>query len=340
MKHSLVLANVAWLLVAPAIASPCRAQGTLSSMTRTVTAVDSTPVQPSADSARASAQTNIDATIGATLTFATLTATPTGAGELIRYRPSVQSLFSERATVPGSTLRQPSATSGRVPADVDFLRGGTWKQLYSDVVEDQTTVLRYSLQVARGHHWQPVLAVAAATAGLIVLDPHDTPAFRRTTAFHGFNTVASGRNTGVAMALVPAAFYMVSAKRSDSYGKQTMFLAAQAIADAQIMTFAVKMIDRRIRPSDVRDDRYADTWFKAGVFEGKSFPSGHTMTAFALADVFTERYNAHRWVPWVAYGLAGVVGFSRLTLQSHFPSDIFAGGVLGVVIPHDLVLHR
>ena len=295
MKHSFVLAGVAWLLAA--IVPPCRAQETSPSTMQGVPTVDSTPVQPMGDPAQAS--------------------------PLIRNLPSVQ-----------------AATSGRVPADVDFMRGGTWKQLYSDVLEDQATVLRSSLQVARGHHWRPVLAVAAATAGLIALDPRDTPSFRRTTMFHGFNTVASGRNTGVAMALVPAAFYVVSAKRSDSYGKQTMFLAAQAVVDAQIMTFAMKMIDRRIRPSDVRNDSYADTWFKAGVFEGKSFPSGHTMTAFALADVFAERYKARRWVPWVAYGLAGVVGFSRLTLQSHFPSDVFAGGVLGVVIPHDLVLHR
>jgi membrane-associated phospholipid phosphatase len=142
------------------------------------------------------------------------------------------------------------------------------------------------------------------------------------------------------MALLPASFYVVSAKRSDSYGKQTVFLAAEAVADAQIVTFAMKMIDRRLRPSDVRDDSYADTWFKAGVLDGKSFPSGHTITAFALADVFTERYKGHRWVPWVAYGLASAVGFSRLTLQAHFPSDVFAGGVLGVVIPRDLVLHR
>jgi membrane-associated phospholipid phosphatase len=324
MKHSFVLAHVAWLLAAPAVVPPCRAQETLPSMTRTVPSVDSTPSQPSGDSARASAQTNIGAGIGATLDGAAIGAMLDGAAGLTWYLPSVQ----------------PAATSGRAPADVDFMRGGTWKQLYCDVLEDQATVLGYSLQVARGHHWRPVLAVAAATAGLIALDPHDTPSFRRTTMFHGFNTVASGRNTGLAMVLVPAAFYVVSAKRSDSYGKQTMFLAAQAVADAQIVTFAMKMIDRRIRPSDVRDDSYADTWFKAGVFEGKSFPSGHTMTAFALADVFTERYKEHRWVPWVAYGLAGVVGFSRLTLQSHFPSDVFAGGVLGVVIPHGLVLHR
>jgi hypothetical protein len=307
MRHSFVLANVAWLLAAPAIVPPCRGQEALPSL-------------PS---------------------FQSLFAARAG----LEPAPTVCTL-SGRAKEHGCSAagdgasRPPSATSGRVPADVDFMRGGTWKQLYSDILEDQTTVVRYSLQVARGHHWQPVLAVAGATAGLVALDPHDTPPFRRTTMFHGFNTLASGRNTGVAMALVPAAFYVVSAKRGDSYGKQTMFLAAQAVADAQIMTFAMKMIDRRIRPSDVGDGSYADTWFRAGVFDGKSFPSGHTMTAFALADVFAERYKGHRWVPWVAYGLAGVVGFSRLTLQSHFPSDVFAGGVLGVVIPHDLVLRK
>jgi membrane-associated phospholipid phosphatase len=60
----------------------------------------------------------------------------------------------------------------------------------------------------------------------------------------------------------------------------------------------------------------------------------------SLADVFTERYRQHRWVPWVAYGLASGVGFSRLTLQAHFPSDVFAGAALGTVLTHYLVLHH
>jgi membrane-associated phospholipid phosphatase len=243
------------------------------------------------------------------------------------------------STCDESITPQPTAPSNRIPVPVDFRRGQTWKQLYSDVVEDQTAVLRYPLHVARGHHWQPALAVAAATAGLIALDPHDTPYFRRTTTFFGFNTAASGFNTAAAMALVPATFYLVSAKKSDSHGTQTVFLAAEAVVDVQIVTLAMKMIDRRIRPSDVSNNNYTDTWFKAGVLAGKSFPSGHTATAFALADVFAERYKDHRWVRWAGFGLAGVVGFSRLTLQSHFPSDVFAGGILGVVIPHELVLH-
>ncbi|MEJ2083653.1 MAG: phosphatase PAP2 family protein [Acidobacteriota bacterium] len=40
----------------------------------------------------------------------------------------------------------------------------------------------------------------------------------------------------------------------------------------------------------------------------------------------------------VAYKLAGAVGFSRVTLQEHFPSDIFAGAFLGFLIAHYDVL--
>src|SRR6184192_4438522 len=53
------------------------------------------------------------------------------------------------------------------------------------------------------------------------------------------------------------------------------------------------------------------------------FPSGHSIGAFSLATVFARRYREHRWVPWVAYGLAGLVSFSRITAQAHFPSDVF-----------------
>jgi len=45
-------------------------------------------------------------------------------------------------------------------------------------------------------------------------------------------------------------------------------------------------------------------------------------------------------VPWVAYGLAGVVGLSRLNAQAHFPSDIFFGAALGYSVSHFAVLRR
>ncbi len=182
------------------------------------------------------------------------------------------------------------------------------------------------------------------TAGLVALDPHDTPYFRRTASFGDFNKVASGRNTALGTAIFPLTFYALGLARKDSYAQQTALLAGEAAADAEILTTVMKNVDRRLRPSDIPPNGdFSHTWFKShGVaLSGRgSFPSGHTIAAFSIATVFAERYRRRRWVPWVAYGAASLVGFSRVTLQSHFPSDVFAGAVLGYTLSHHVVLRR
>lgn len=59
-----------------------------------------------------------------------------------------------------------------------------------------------------------------------------------------------------------------------------------------------------------------------------SFPSGHTSTAFAAAAVLTRLGVP----PAIAYGLAALVGITRLYVGVHFPSDVLAGAVLGLLI--------
>ena len=120
--------------------------------------------------------------------------------------------------------------------------------------------------------------------------------------------------------------------------------AGEAVADAEILTTVMKHFGRRLRPSDIPPyGDFDDTWFRAHeTLSGgqASFPSGHTIAAFAVAAVFADRYRNHRWVPWVAYGLAGLVGFSRITLSAHFPSDVFAGATFGYLINHYIVLRN
>ena len=60
-----------------------------------------------------------------------------------------------------------------------------------------------------------------------------------------------------------------------------------------------------------------------------SFPSGHTMVSFAAATVF---WHWNRKVGIAAYLFAAIIAFSRLYLFVHFPSDVFAGAVIGVLI--------
>jgi membrane-associated phospholipid phosphatase len=197
--------------------------------------------------------------------------------------------------------------------------------------------------VVKGQDLKPALGLTLATVGLVALDPHDTPYFHNTTSWNGFNNVFSGRNTELASAAVPLSFYVVGLARRDRYAQETSLFAGEAVADSEILATVLKYIGRRELPRDVQNGDYTHTWFKAHVslFHGvSSFPSGHAIGAFSIATVFANRYRQHRWVPWVAYGLAGLVGFSRIPLQAHFPSDVFAGAVFGYTISHYVVLRQ
>lgn len=61
-----------------------------------------------------------------------------------------------------------------------------------------------------------------------------------------------------------------------------------------------------------------------------SCPSGHTASSFAAATVLCLTPLVHRWLKPVAVGAAGIIGFSRLYLCVHNPTDVLFGAVLGI----------
>ncbi len=218
------------------------------------------------------------------------------------------------------------------------------KLLPANFIQDQKTIWTFPLQVAKGRHWKPALGFVAVTAALVALDPRDTPYFRRTPSFSGFNKAFSGRNTTLGMVIVPASFYVAGLARHDTYAKHTALLVGEAVADSELLSLVIKDGTRRVRPSDLPPTgNFSDTWFEAkGSVLGKysSFPSGHAIEAFSIATIFARRYRTHRWAPWVSYGLASLVVFSRIPLQAHFPSDVFAGAALGYFISRGVVLQN
>jgi len=248
-------------------------------------------------------------------------------------------------SLPPEESAPPTSSKGICPATfVGDQRPVSWKILVPNILCDQKRIWTFPWQVAQGQNVLPTTAVVGATTGLVLLDPSTAPYFRRTTSFHTFNQVLSGSNTGLIIALVPLSFYGFSFLRHDSYGEQTALLVGESVADSEVVNIVMKDVSRRLRPVDIPPNgNFADTWFKS---EGKwwrgngSFPSGHEMAAISVATVFARRYGQdHKWVPWVAYGMAGVIGFSRITLSSHFPSDVFMGAALGYSITRYAVLH-
>lgn len=63
---------------------------------------------------------------------------------------------------------------------------------------------------------------------------------------------------------------------------------------------------------------------------GFSFPSGHTLASFLAATVITRAPIARGWkiAAWV---MAALIAFSRLYLFVHFPTDVLAGAIIGVI---------
>lgn len=60
-----------------------------------------------------------------------------------------------------------------------------------------------------------------------------------------------------------------------------------------------------------------------------SFPSGHTTLAFTIAAIITSFYPRSSLI---LFALASCVGFSRIYVGAHFPTDVIAGAFLGIII--------
>jgi len=69
--------------------------------------------------------------------------------------------------------------------------------------------------------------------------------------------------------------------------------------------------------------------------DNKSFPSGHTSNAFALAAVAQEHYGWKIGVP--SYLLAGLMGASRVNQDKHWLSDVVAGAAVGTIVGRTVV---
>jgi undecaprenyl-diphosphatase len=99
--------------------------------------------------------------------------------------------------------------------------------------------------------------------------------------------------------------------------------AAGSAAIVGVFLFkALKRISHRQRPCQFEPH----CWAKILPPDQFSFPSGHTMTAFAISLVVSYFYPS---LEAPLYFLAISIGISRVVLGMHFLSDVLAGALLG-----------
>lgn len=104
-------------------------------------------------------------------------------------------------------------------------------------------------------------------------------------------------------------------------GCQALISVGAAIAFTEIL----KPVIHRDRPADT----YPGEIFPNSPAHGNSFPSGHTTLAFAAAATIAMQHK--QWYIAVpAYLWAASVGYSRMYLGKHYPSDVLAGAAVGI----------
>jgi len=109
----------------------------------------------------------------------------------------------------------------------------------------------------------------------------------------------------------------------DSIMRQKALCIGASVITGAIITTVLKHSINRTRPFVTYP--YIEHVTEAG---SPSFPSGHASDAFAFATSVSLAYP--KWyVSIPSYAYAGAVGYSRMHLGVHYPSDVLMGAIIG-----------
>jgi membrane-associated phospholipid phosphatase len=108
-----------------------------------------------------------------------------------------------------------------------------------------------------------------------------------------------------------------------------------ALAAGSVVLHTLKFFLGRRRPRDEIEMNLYGFVPLSFDLQHNSFPSGHALTIFCVAVIFSAALPAFAPL-WFA--IAIVLGFTRALLTAHFLSDVFIGAGLGIVAAREIVV--
>jgi undecaprenyl-diphosphatase len=157
--------------------------------------------------------------------------------------------------------------------------------------------------------------------------------------FDQFFFITSFFGTGwvVAPILLAAIFFRVpSGKRGSLIALFTLVVSASGLINSQIKHIfhtprpPAVFSGQGGAPSDIVHSGGSNSVHVVGEkLTQNSFPSGHTNTAVTTAILIMLCFGRRFWP---ALFIACLVGYSRVYLGAHFPSDVIGGGLLGIIV--------
>jgi undecaprenyl-diphosphatase len=133
-------------------------------------------------------------------------------------------------------------------------------------------------------------------------------------------------NKSPAFLIFVAAILLIWVVKKKGYGVRWILYVALCVGISDQLCYRViKPIVHRPRPEQssipliVRGEHH----------EGDSFPSNHASNSFAAATALSFAFPIGAPFFLIA---AGFVGYSRVYVGAHFPSDVLGGAVIGIII--------
>ncbi len=130
--------------------------------------------------------------------------------------------------------------------------------------------------------------------------------------------------------VTPVALFGYGHMEHDEHARDAGLTGSEALIDAAFVEQGLKLIAWRERP---HNDDYRGRFFQTSVGPDSSFPSSHTVFAWASAAVLADEYPSPM-ARFGIYSLATGVNITRVLGQEHFPSDVIVGSAAGWLVGH------
>ncbi|MGA9769984.1 MAG: phosphatase PAP2 family protein [Blastocatellia bacterium] len=223
------------------------------------------------------------------------------------------------AQTPAGTPQPSSAPTS--PPQQSTTKPSLERQFLRNILRDQRAIWTSPFHLS-GQDACWLVPLGLGTAALIGTDHRTAKQLGDNVTRLSISRHISRIGVGYTAAGIAGGFYLVGRLTKNEKARETGILSAEAFIDGVIVSQVLKTVTQRPRP--IKDDGSGE--FFAG---GTSFPSGHSITAWALAAVVANEYHDHRLVQIGAYSLAALVSMSRFTGRNHFLSDVLVGSVIG-----------
>jgi len=225
------------------------------------------------------------------------------------------------AVVLASPIAARAQTASPTPTPTPSSTPSLEHQFFKNILHDQKAIWTSPLRLQRHDaKW-----VVPGGIGLMTL--FTTDRITGDEIFESNRQVKASRwisqaGSGYTLGAVAAGFYFIGREKKNDRARETGILSAEALVDSFIVGGTLKVVTRRGRPLEGAE--------RSEFFDGgSSFPSGHSMQAWAAATIIANEYRHRRAVQIAAYATASAVSIARFTEHKHYLSDVLAGSALG-----------